>query len=165
MTRVHDVTGSGSGRHCSPRHRMPVSSRNEGSQRVSIAWQAEGLADIARHVIDGHSTQEATVQNVVGDVANNICWSPPRGTGTRGTGTPRGSPTAARMRGCPRRCGPCRRGLVPGRQRSHITCHTQRMPLNSSLSRNEGSHFVLTTRRGMCVRPNPGWRRAARRLQ
>jgi hypothetical protein len=32
-----------------------------------------GLADIARHVIRRHRTQEARVQNALNDVAGNIC--------------------------------------------------------------------------------------------
>jgi len=39
----------GPGRCCSPRHRMPRNSRDEGSECVSMTWQVTGVADIARH--------------------------------------------------------------------------------------------------------------------
>ena len=42
---VHDLEsdggrGLGSGRHYSPRHGMPLNSRNEGSKGVSMTWRA-----------------------------------------------------------------------------------------------------------------------------
>jgi len=44
---LDDVTGNGSGKYSSPRHRMQFNSRNEGSKCVG----RHGLEDIARHVI------------------------------------------------------------------------------------------------------------------
>jgi len=44
VSGVDDVAGKGPCRYCSPRHRMPVYSREEGSQCVSavddVAWRA-----------------------------------------------------------------------------------------------------------------------------
>jgi len=50
VPHAHDLR-PGPARYCSPRHRKPFESRNEGSQCVSMTWRAIGLADIARHVI------------------------------------------------------------------------------------------------------------------
>jgi len=58
---VHRV---GPDRCYSPRHRMPFDSRNEGSKLVSMTWRILGLADITRHVIGCHLTQETRVQRV-----------------------------------------------------------------------------------------------------
>jgi hypothetical protein len=38
--RVDDMAGNGPDRYCSPRHRMPFNSRNEGPIRVSMTWRA-----------------------------------------------------------------------------------------------------------------------------
>ena len=40
--RVDDVAGNGPGIYCSPRHRMPFNSRNEGSKRVLATWLRPG---------------------------------------------------------------------------------------------------------------------------
>jgi hypothetical protein len=83
--RVHDVAANGPGRcfSCSPRHSMPLNSRDEGSECVSITWRAAGLADITRacHVIGCHFTQETRVRMRVDNAAGNgpgicFCCSP-----------------------------------------------------------------------------------------
>ena len=72
-------------RYCSPRHRMPFKSRNEGSQRVSMTWRAspdrpylvchllhECMRGVAARgaVVDGHRPalprQQATARRGVG---------------------------------------------------------------------------------------------------
>jgi len=62
----------GPGRHCSstPRHRMPVAPRNEGSRYMSMTWRAMGPADSARHVIGCH--QDTRVHTRVDGVVGNI---------------------------------------------------------------------------------------------
>jgi len=54
------VRSLGPGRHCSPRHRMPLNPPDEGSTCVSTTWQATamGLVDIDHHVLGCHVSQE-----------------------------------------------------------------------------------------------------------
>jgi len=52
---------------CSPRDRMPFHSTNVGSKRVSMTWQAKGVADISRHVTECRLHQETRVQNMSDD--------------------------------------------------------------------------------------------------
>jgi hypothetical protein len=64
------ATKAGPDRYCLPRHRMLSYSRNEDPS-VSMTWRAMGLADIARHVIGCHFTQEMRIQMRVNDVAGD----------------------------------------------------------------------------------------------
>jgi hypothetical protein len=45
-------------RFCSPRHRLPFNSLNQGPKRLSMTWRETSLANVARHVIGCQFTQE-----------------------------------------------------------------------------------------------------------
>ena len=68
---VHLLIGPGSS--CTPRHRMPFHSMNEGSKCVSMTWR--GLpVDIARHITECRLIQETRVQMRVDDVAMGLTY-------------------------------------------------------------------------------------------
>jgi hypothetical protein len=74
LARELSVYQAGAGGYCSPRRRMPLNSRNEGSQRVSMPWRARAmsLADIARRVIGCRSARERRVELHVDDAAGDV---------------------------------------------------------------------------------------------
>ncbi len=70
----------GPGGYCSPRHRVPLNSRNEGSKCVSMARRATVLAYIARHVIGCCLIQDTRVRSALDDVASTFHSALPSGS-------------------------------------------------------------------------------------